>query len=93
MTTRDNTGKKAGGRVVPASEFKAKCLELMDEVRERGIDIVVTKRGRPVAKLAPVDGTLPDPFGFLAGSVIAAADIVAPDEEAWQASPSDPLAH
>jgi prevent-host-death family protein len=40
---------------VPATEFKAKCLELMDRVAERRATYVITKRGRPVAKLVPAD--------------------------------------
>ena len=38
---------------VPAAEFKATCLELMDRVRETGVEYVVTKHGKPVAKLVP----------------------------------------
>src|SRR5262245_33331156 len=40
---------------ITATEFKARCLELMDRVRERGETYLITKRGRYVAKLAPVD--------------------------------------
>lgn len=38
---------------VPAAEFKARCLELMDRVRETGAEYIVTKHGRPVARLVP----------------------------------------
>ena len=41
-------------RVVPAGEFKAKCLQLMDEVDETGEPILITKGGRPVSLLVPV---------------------------------------
>jgi prevent-host-death family protein len=41
-------------RTISASAFKAKCLGLLDEVAETGETIVVTKRGRPVARLTPV---------------------------------------
>ena len=44
-------GKLNGPRMVKASEFKAKCLKLMDEVAESGEEIVITKNGKPVAKL------------------------------------------
>jgi prevent-host-death family protein len=40
-------------RTIPAGEFKAKCLALMDEVRATGEPVVVTKRGKPVAWLTP----------------------------------------
>ncbi|MCY3951750.1 MAG: type II toxin-antitoxin system Phd/YefM family antitoxin [bacterium] len=42
-------------RTIPAGEFKAKCLKLMDEVNETGATIVITKRGRPVSRLVPVE--------------------------------------
>ena len=38
---------------LPAAEFKTRCLELMDRVRETGVEYIVTKHGRPVAKLVP----------------------------------------
>ena len=41
-------------KVVKASEFKAKCLSLMDEVAQSGEEIVVTKNGKPVSKLVPI---------------------------------------
>jgi len=40
--------------IIKASEFKAKCLQLMDKVAETGEAIVVTKNGKPVAQLAPL---------------------------------------
>jgi prevent-host-death family protein len=40
-------------RTVPVSEFKAHCLRLVDEVARQGRGIVVTKRGKPVARLVP----------------------------------------
>ncbi len=42
-----------GPRTMNASEFRAKCLKLMDEVAESGEEIIITKRGRPVSKLTP----------------------------------------
>lgn len=78
-------------RTIKASEFKAKCLDLMDEVQERHVEIVITKRGAAVAKLAPVEDTAPSPFGFLRGTVLEERDIVAPDHAAWAESGSDPL--
>ena len=45
------SGKPNGPRMIKASEFKAKCLKLMDEVAENGDEIVITKNGKPVAKL------------------------------------------
>ena len=54
-----------------AADFKAKCLELMDRVRETGVEYVVTKHGKPVAKLVPfTENARPSFFGSLKGSVL-----------------------
>lgn len=45
--------------VVQASTFKARCLALLDDVEATHRTIVVTKRGRPVAKLVPLDASAP----------------------------------
>lgn len=42
--------------VISASQLKARCLALLDDVAETGRSIVVTKRGKPVARLSPVEG-------------------------------------
>jgi len=72
---------------VPATEFKAKCLELMDRVAERGESYVITKRGRPVAKLVPVDSQPKESlFGWLRGKAAITGDIVGPvvAANAWE---------
>ena len=54
-----------------AAEFKMRCLELMDRVRETGVEYVVTKHGKPVARLVPVaEAVKPSFFGALRGSVL-----------------------
>ena len=64
------TRGKRSGRVA-AAEFKTRCLELMDRVRETGVEYVVTKHGKPVAKLVPFTETArPSFFGALEGSVL-----------------------
>jgi prevent-host-death family protein len=71
---------------MPASQFKARCLELMDYVRETGREVVITKHGEPVAKLVPVQRPLPgDGYGILKGTVTYHGDIVAPTGEEWDA--------
>ena len=71
---------------IPAGEFKARCLQIMDDVAETHAEVVITKYGRPVAKLVPVDEDVPDSFGAMAGSVIYLdEDVVSPDHEAWGA--------
>lgn len=42
-------------RRIPASQFKATCLALLDEVERTHEEIVITKRGRPIARLAPLE--------------------------------------
>jgi prevent-host-death family protein len=39
---------------IPATQFKARCMRLLDEVAETGEPLVITKRGRPVARLEPL---------------------------------------
>ena len=63
---------ETGGDVhVPAAAFKARCLELMDRVRETGAEYVVTKHGRPVARLVPYEDTgARSLFGSMKGTVL-----------------------
>lgn len=70
---------------VPASQFKDACLQLLDRVQQTREEIVVTKYGRPVAKLVAFDRTEPGLFGFLAGSVTIHGDITEPIDESWDA--------
>ena len=79
------------GATMKASVFKAKCLDVMDEVRQRHISVVVTKRGTPVAVLSPVDATAPSPLGFLSGTVISDHGLVDAEPDVWAASARDPL--
>ncbi len=70
-------------RTVPAGDFKARCLKIMDEVKARHGEVVITKYGKPVAKLVPADDEIPDSFGSMKGTVGYRGDIVAPDLESW----------
>lgn len=74
-------GPRRAERRVPAARFKSRCLALLDDVAETGRPVVVTKRGRPVARVVPIEDHVPD----LRGSVLAETDIVAPTGEAWGA--------
>jgi len=72
-------------REVSAGEFKARCLAMMDEVRDRGGQYIITTRGVPVAKLVPVR-TARRPFlGSMKGTVKTLGDIVSPLDEPWNA--------
>jgi prevent-host-death family protein len=70
---------------VSASEFKAKCLRLMDEVKARGAEIVITKHGKPVAKLVPYREKTSVVFGFMKNSVTIVEDVISPIDETWKA--------
>lgn len=68
-------------RQVSAADFKANCLRLMDEVAQRRTSLVITKRGKPVAKLVPADEKPIDIFGRMAGTVKICGDIISPIED------------
>ena len=70
---------------IGAGEFKAKCLRLLDEVAEQRESLVITKRGKPIARLVPVPVET-KLFGALAGSVRFESDIVAPVSVEWDAA-------
>jgi prevent-host-death family protein len=72
------TGLLLTMRTITASEFKARCLELMDEVDASGMPITITKRGRPVAQLAPLPERRRSLFGLHKGQVRIIGDIVGP---------------
>ncbi len=70
---------------ITASEFKAHCLELLDRVRDHKETIVITKRGKPVARLLPIgDGPPRSILGSLSGLGVTTGDIVAPVEGLWE---------
>lgn len=71
-------------RILPAGEFKATCLKVMDEVAQDRRIVTVTKHGKPVAQLVPIKEQGGSPFGWLKGSVTLSGDIVAPRSAASQ---------
>ena len=70
---------------IGAGEFKAKCLQLLDDVAEQRGTLVITKHGKPVAKLVPVE---PEQrmFGALKGSVVEEQDIISPITADWESA-------
>ena len=74
-------------RVIGATEFKAKCLALLDEIDEQGGTITVTKRGRPVATVSAAKRpAFKSSAGILAGKIKITGDIVNFDtSELWDA--------
>ena len=65
-------------KTIPAGTFKARCLAIMDEVQAKREAIVITKRGKPVAKLVPVEKEKDDIFGFMKGKLTVLGDVVSP---------------
>ncbi len=72
-------------RQIPAGKFKATCLAVLDEVQRERSEILITKRGKPVARLVPVEDTVPEIFGRMKGTGIILGDIVSPIGEIWDA--------
>ena len=72
-------------RTMKASEFKAKCLKLMDEVAESGEEIVITKNGSPKARLVPYRERPKTLFGIDRGKLEILGDIVSPIDVEWEA--------
>jgi prevent-host-death family protein len=71
---------------ISASKFKARCLELMDRVNEFGEEILITKRGKPVAILGPVVGRrVRSSFGCMSKKGKILSDIESPIEVEWNA--------
>ena len=84
-----NNGGAGQSRTMKASEFKAKCLGLMDEVAEHGGEIVITKNGKPVAKLTAFHERPKSLFGAGRGRMKILGDIISPLDVEWEAQ-SDP---
>ena len=82
MTTL-TTGSEV--RTISASEFKAKCLALIDEVAETGVEIVITKRGNPVARLSAYRERPKTLYGKYRGQFKICGDFDDSLEEDWEA--------
>jgi prevent-host-death family protein len=74
-------------KTMPAGQFKARCLKVMDDVQSTREPVVITKKGRPVAKLVPAVEPADDFLGKLSGVMKIVGDITQPieDPEAWEA--------
>jgi prevent-host-death family protein len=72
-------------RKMAAGSFKIHCLAVMDEVKAKRETVLITKHGKPVAKLVPADKNTDDIYNFLAGKGAITGDIISPalSEENW----------
>ncbi len=71
-------------RIIKTSEFKAKCLKIMDEVAATGETVVITKHGVPITELTPAKRRPDSLFGAMKGSVTYMGHIVSPIGEEWK---------
>lgn len=77
-------------RSIPASEFKAHCLALMDDVARTGAEVVITKHGRVVAKLVPATEGFPSTYGWMDGTAAFIGDPTTPEPTDWLDHPIFP---
>jgi prevent-host-death family protein len=80
--------KATKSKSIPAGVFKAQCLHLMDEVQETRIPLVITKRGKPVASLVPIEEKkkhFRSLYGRMKGQIQILGDIVSPLPDEWEA--------
>ena len=68
-----------------ASRFKATCLEVLDEVARSGHGVVVTKRGKPVARVVPMVNRPDRIVGAMKGEIEVHGDILSPLGVEWEA--------
>ncbi len=66
-----------------AGSFKVHCLAVMDEVQAKRQTVVITKHGRPVAKLVPADKGTDEIYNFLRGKGTVIGDVISPAIEDW----------
>ena len=75
---------------INAAQFKAKCLKLIDEVAATQQPLVITKRGKPVARVVPIEEeAVPGLFGYMKGTGEIVGDIIAIPADPWSAESGD----
>ena len=76
---------ESGMKKMAAGAFKTNCLAVMDEVQARHETVVITKHGKPVAKLVPVNSETDEIYNFLAGKGSVVGDVISPalSPEEW----------
>jgi prevent-host-death family protein len=62
-------------KAIAAEAFKAPCLAIMDDVRDSTIGVIITKNGKPIAQLVPVEEVQDSLFCFYAGKLVISGDI------------------
>jgi prevent-host-death family protein len=72
-------------KTIQAGKFKAHCLALLDEVAQTNEVLVITKHGRPVAKVLPFDSKKDDTDLSMRGLATYVGDLISPVEDEWEA--------
>lgn len=94
MTANSKRGKRRDkdvsllmlqSREIGAAEFKARCLEIMDEVERLGIQVVITKHRKPEARLVPAIARAPRFYGALKHMIVSMGDVESPIDVEWTA--------
>jgi prevent-host-death family protein len=84
MVADHGRGRDVGEMTIKASEFKAKCLKLMDEVQRTGDAVIITKNGRPVARLESAGPARRPLRGLHKGRAEILGDIISPLDVEWE---------
>jgi prevent-host-death family protein len=74
MTMHDD--RREAMKEMAAGEFKSRCLAVMDEVQQSGEPVLITKRGKPVAKLVAARKKSDQIFGYMTGKARIVGDII-----------------
>jgi prevent-host-death family protein len=86
VTKKSSKVNARQARAVTASEFKARCLQLMEEVNDTGEEIVITKRGKPVSRLVPYRQRPASLIGLMKGQIKILGNIIEPIDVKWEAN-------
>lgn len=71
-------------KTMAAGKFKAQCLSVIDDVHDLKEEVVITKHGKPMAKLIPFRNQPDELFGFMRGKGRIVGDIVSPiEDDVW----------
>lgn len=75
---------------ISAAEFKAKCLKIMDTVQHTREEVLITKRGKPIARLLPAGSPVKkSPFASMLKQAEMMDDLIDPTGETWNAEGRD----
>ena len=69
---------------ISISEFKAKCLSLLQDLNETNETLIITKHGKPFAEVRPCAKDLQSALEKFRGSVVRQDDLVSPLDEEWE---------